>query len=90
MLLRIFAVGAVLAGIMIAAHDHRLLARVHVVGSCTTLSTAADGSQLRSCVAGQLSGKPDLTSEGCTEAGARAAAELWHCPAPLAANVARQ
>jgi len=89
-MLRIFAVAIVLAGSMIAAKDHRLLARTHLVGSCATVATAKDGSEWRACGAGTLSGKPSLAQAGCTDAGARGSAELWRCPATLAANVARQ
>jgi hypothetical protein len=87
--LRIFAVAFVLAGIMIAAKEHRILARTHVVGSCTTVATAADGSEWRACESGRLSGKPSLERDSCKDAGPRAKVELWHCPAPLQPDATR-
>jgi hypothetical protein len=89
MLLKLFAVGAVFAGLMIGVKDHRLLERLHVTGSCSTLAVAKDGTEWRSCSAGNLSGKPSLSQDGCTDSGARGKVELWHCPASLASNVTR-
>ena len=89
MLLRLFLVGAVLAGLMIGVKDHHLLERLHVTGSCSTLAVAKDGTEWRSCAAGNLSGKPSLSQDGCTDSGARGNLELWHCPASLTASVTR-
>jgi hypothetical protein len=88
--LRIVAVGAVLAAAMIGVKQHRVLQRTHVVGSCSTVMGATDGSEWRSCVAGRLTGRPQLAFDGCTDFGVFRDAEYWHCPAPLAADAARQ
>ncbi|MHB8641776.1 MAG: hypothetical protein ACYDA3_02650 [Gaiellaceae bacterium] len=90
MLLKLFLVGAVVAGLMIGVKEHRLLERLHVTGSCSTLAVAKDGTEWRTCTAGNLSGKPSLANDGCTDSGARGSAELWHCPASLASNISGQ
>lgn len=89
MLLRIVAVAAALIAMLIAVKDHRVLQRAHVVGSCATVLKDADGSEWRSCVAGTLSGRPDLSRSGCTDAGPRGSTEFWHCPASVAEDVVR-
>jgi hypothetical protein len=89
MLLRIVAVAATLIALLIAVKDHRLLQRTHLVGACSTMSTAQDGTEWRSCTGGYLSGKPVLTRDSCTDAGPRGKNELWHCPASLVQNATR-
>ena len=89
MLLRIIAVAAALVALLIATKDHRLLERTHLVGGCTTVSTANDGSEWRSCRSGWMSGRPSLERGSCTDAGPRGNTELWHCPAALVQDQTR-
>jgi hypothetical protein len=82
-LLRIVAVGAVLIALLITIKNQRLLERAHLVGSCSTVARAEDGSEWRSCVPGRLSGRPGMELTNCTDLGRHGSAELWSCPAPL-------
>jgi hypothetical protein len=82
-LLRIVAVGTVLIALLISIKDQRLLQRAHLVGSCSTLAQAPDGSEWRSCVPGRLSGRPGLELNSCTDFGRHGNAEIWGCPAAL-------
>jgi hypothetical protein len=85
-MLRIVAVAAALIASLIAIKDHRVLERMHVTGSCSTVLLNKDGSAWQTCEGGWLTGKPDLATDGCTDKGARGKVEFWHCPASLAAN----
>lgn len=90
MLLRIVLVGTVIAALLIAVKDQRLLQRAHMVGVCTTYAQAPDNGEWRACYPGRLAGRPSLELDGCTDAGRIGDAEVWRCPAHLAANDARQ
>jgi len=83
-MLRIVAVGAVLIGLLITIKSQQVLQRAHLVGFCSTVATATDGSEWRSCIPGKLSGRPGLELNGCQDVGRRGRAEIWTCPAPLA------
>jgi hypothetical protein len=82
-LLRIVAVGAVFIALLITVKDRRLLQRAHLVGYCSTVARAEDGTEWRSCVPGRLSGRPGLELNSCTDHGRRGSAEIWSCPATL-------
>jgi hypothetical protein len=82
-LLRIVTVGAVLIALLITVKDQRVLQRAHLVGSCSTVAEASDGSQWRACVPGKLSGRPGLIMNSCTDFGRDGNAEVWNCPAAL-------
>jgi hypothetical protein len=82
-MLRIAAVGTVLIALMIAVKDQRLLQRAHLVGYCSTVARAPDGSEWRQCVPGKLSGRPGLELNSCTDFGRKGNAEIWGCPAAL-------
>jgi hypothetical protein len=88
-LLRIVTVGAVLIALLITVKDQRVLQRAHLVGYCSTVAQATDGSEWRSCVPGKLSGRPGLEFNSCTDFGRNGNAEVWNCPAALD-NKARQ
>ena len=51
---------------------------------------AKDGSDWRACYDGHLEGRPSLELNGCKDRGRVGNAEVWSCPAPLAANEVRQ
>jgi hypothetical protein len=89
-MLRFLAVAAAGVALLATVKRERLLERAHIVGVCTTYAQAADGTEWRQCFAGRISGRPSLKLNGCTPAGFHAKAELWHCPAQLAANTTRQ
>jgi hypothetical protein len=89
-MLRFLAVAAAGVALLATAKRERLLERAHIVGVCTMFAQAADGTEWRQCFAGRISGRPSLKLNGCTSGGMRGQAELWHCPAQLAANATRQ
>ena len=89
-MLRIVAVGTVLIALLITVKDQRVLQRAHLVGYCSTVAQATDGSEWRSCVPGKLSGRPGLELNSCTDMGRYANAEVWNCPAALDDKAARQ
>jgi hypothetical protein len=90
MLLRILLVGAALVAALIVVKDHRVLQRMHITGYCETYAQAKDGGEWRACYAGHLEGRPSLELNGCKDRGLVGKAEVWRCPAPLAANEVRQ
>lgn len=55
-------------------------------GSCTQVTTNADGSVLEACQQGRLAGWPGLESKGCTYLRESGRWQYWHCPAPLEAS----
>ena len=86
MVLRIVAVTAVILGVMIAIKDGRVLRDTGLTGSCVVVQTAADGTQLVSCRPGKLEGRPDLSRDGCKDAGISGVYEYWRCPASVLAS----
>ncbi len=82
-MLRILAVGTMLVALLISIKSQRLLQRAHLVGFCSTVAQAEDGSEWRSCVPGRLSGRPGLELNSCTDFGRHGTAEIWNCPAAL-------
>ena len=49
--------------------------------SCTVVQTLSDSSELVTCFAGKLEGKPDLSHRGCRSIGLSGKNEVWRCPA---------
>ena len=90
MLLRILLVGATLVAVLITVKDHRVLQRAHITGYCSTYAHTKDGNDWRACYDGHLEGRPSLELNGCKDRGRVGNAEVWRCPAPLAANEVRQ
>jgi hypothetical protein len=82
-LLRILAVGTVLIALLVTIKSQRVLQRSHLVGYCSTVARATDGSEWRSCVPGKLSGRPGMELNSCTDYGRQGNAEVWNCPAAL-------
>jgi hypothetical protein len=85
---RILATLALVVLAMALVKDGRVLHRAGLTGSCTAVSTAADGTTWQACKPGRLEGRPDLSHDSCTSAGLRGRVEFWHCPAPLATAMA--
>jgi hypothetical protein len=83
MVTRIAFVAALIAAAMVAVKDHRFLQAAGLTGSCVVVQTASDGQQMEACSSGKLEGAPDLSRNGCTDAGPYAGREYWRCPAPV-------
>ncbi|MGH2971449.1 MAG: hypothetical protein ACRDNM_04975 [Gaiellaceae bacterium] len=83
MVTRIAFVAALIAAAMVAVKDHRVLEAAGLTGSCVVVQTAQDGQQMEACSSGKLEGAPDLSRNGCTDAGPYAGREYWRCPAPV-------
>jgi hypothetical protein len=82
-MLRIVVYGLCLIALLITVKSQQVLQRAHLVGSCSTVAHAVDGSEWRSCVPGRLSGRPGLRLDSCTDWGLYGTAEYWNCPAEL-------
>jgi hypothetical protein len=85
MIKRIVVVATLVLALMIAIKDGRMLSRTGLKGYCSVVQTGADGSQLEACRAGKLEGFPDMTRQGCKDAGVSGTYEYWRCPAAVAA-----
>jgi len=81
MLIRIVAVGACIFVLMLVIKDGRVLRTTGLTGSCTVMQTYSDSSELTSCSAGKLEGRPDLSHRGCRSLGLVGKNEDWRCPA---------
>jgi hypothetical protein len=71
---------------MIVLKDGRLLHRTGLTGSCAVVQVGADGSQLQACREGKLEGRPDLTRQGCKNAGLAGTYQYWRCPSSVASG----
>ncbi|HEX5246933.1 MAG TPA: hypothetical protein VFW41_07355 [Gaiellaceae bacterium] len=83
MVKRIVLIGALVAAGMVAIKDGRVLRDAGLTGSCTVAQTLANGEQIEACSSGKLEGAPDLTRNGCTDAGLYTGLVYWRCPAPV-------
>jgi hypothetical protein len=83
MVKRIVFIGVVLAAGMGLIKDGRILRNAGLTGSCAVAQTLANGEQIEACSSGKLEGAPDLTRNGCTDAGLYAGLVYWRCPAPV-------
>ena len=86
MIKRVVVVGVLIFAVMVAVKDGRILRIAGLKGSCSVVQTLADGTQVEACRSGKLAGAPDLTRQGCRDAGAQGSAEYWRCPASVAAG----
>lgn len=84
MIKQVVFIAALVAAAMFAVKDHRILQSAGLTGSCVVVQTAANGQQVEACTSGKLEGAPDLSGNGCTDAGPYAGREYWRCPAPVA------
>ena len=76
-------IASLLAAGMFAVKDGRVLQAAGLTGACAVVQTATDGQQWEACSSGKLEGAPDLSRNGCTDAGLYAGRVLWRCPAPV-------
>jgi hypothetical protein len=80
MLIRIVAAGACIFVLMLLIKDGRVLRITGLTGSCTVVQAFQDSSELASCRAGKLEGRPDLSHRGCRSTGIVGKNEFWRCP----------
>jgi hypothetical protein len=83
---RVIVVAVIVLAAMLLAKDGRLMRKADLTGSCRTVSTAADGSQVIACRDGKLEGAPTLTSHGCTASGQTGTLQYWRCSASVEAS----
>jgi hypothetical protein len=83
MITRIALTAAVVAAGMFAVKDKRILHAAGLTGSCSVVQTISGGGQMEACSSGKLEGAPDLSRNGCTDAGLYAGRVYWRCPAPV-------
>ncbi len=81
MLVRIVATGACIFLLMVVIKDGRVLRTTGLTGSCSVVQTLSDSSELVTCSAGKLEGRPDLSHRGCTTIGVSGKKDVWRCPA---------
>jgi len=81
MLIRIVATGACIFLFMLVINVGRLLRTTGLTGSCSVVQTLSDSSELVTCSAGKLEGKPDLSHRGCNTVGVSGKKDVWRCPA---------
>jgi hypothetical protein len=79
----IVLVGACIAAGMGAVKDGRVLRLTGLTGTCRVVQTSTGGQQIEACRSGKLEGAPDLTGNGCSDAGLYAGRVYWRCPAPV-------
>ena len=83
MVKRIVLTGTLIASAMFVVKDGRMLHVAGLTGTCAVVQTAASGEQTEACTSGKLEGAPDLSRNGCTDAGLYAGRVYWRCPAPV-------
>lgn len=86
MIKRVLAVATLVLALMVAIKDGRVLSKAGLAGSCAVVQTGADGSELEACRAGKLEGFPDLSRQGCRNAGVSGTYGYWRCPSSVAAG----
>jgi hypothetical protein len=85
MLKRVVAAAVLVLALMVAIKDGRVLHKTGLTGSCAVVQVAPDGTSLQACRPGKLEGRPDLTRQGCKDAGLNGTYGYWRCPAEVAA-----
>jgi len=89
MLIKILLIGTLVAALMAAVKDGRVLAKAGLVGGCTQMrATAADGSTWQACRRGRLEDYPNLSNKSCVSVGFKHGREYWRCPASLVSSQA--
>jgi len=87
MLWRVVIVGVLVVAVMVAVKDGRLLRNAGLTGSCAAAATPTGQSGYwKACTRGRLSGRPDLSRQGCTARGLAGRIEYWRCPAPIGSS----
>jgi hypothetical protein len=82
--LKIFAVAALAALLLVGAREGRLPFTEGLVGRCTEITApAGDAAQWQACRAGKLEGRPTLERRSCVSTGVVDEVEYWRCPADV-------
>ena len=90
MLLRVFALAVVVAGVMVGIRNGHVLQRMHLTGSCDIVTTPKGQSgEWRACHAGRLAGQPDLTRDSCTQQSTAGNVVYWRCPTSIESSPLR-
>jgi hypothetical protein len=77
---KLLLVGVVIVAVMVAIKDGRVLRATGLTGSCTVVSTAPNGIQVKACKKGKIHGAPNLAVKGCTQTGILDGRTYWRCP----------
>jgi hypothetical protein len=81
---RVVAVAVVIFAVMIVLKDGRVLRTAGLTGTCSVVKATSGGgpelSEVATCKAGRLEGRPDLSHRGCKRAGVTGTLEYWRCP----------
>ncbi len=87
MLLKIFIVGALAIGLMVAIRDGRVLRDAGLLHTCNrvTLNGKVQPT-LMSCSKGRLDGFPDLTKKSCRLLSTQRQVEYWRCVEPVVSS----
>jgi hypothetical protein len=86
-LFRFLVAAAIIGSVLAFAKDRQVLDRAGLLGSCAPLAAAApQESQWWECRAGQLTGYPDLSQDGCKRGALRGDVRYWLCPSALVAG----
>ena len=89
MFVRIAAITLVVAGLMAAVANGRLLEHSGLVARCTAAAAPrGDDGSWQVCRPGRLEGRPNLASKSCVSQALVGKAEYWRCPAPIVASQA--
>lgn len=89
MIFRIVAAAVVILALMVLIKDGRVLRNAGIVGSCSVVQKASDGTEWAACRPGRLEGKPDLSKRSCTRVGANGDLDYWRCPSQVDAGSIR-
>jgi hypothetical protein len=82
----VVVLAVLVVGVMVAVKNDHILAKSGLTAVCTVAQTAADGTQIEACRPGKLQGMPDLSTNGCKNAGVNGTYTYWRCPAPVASQ----
>lgn len=84
---RFIVAAAIVVALLAYAKHERLLDRAGIVGSCSALTVSAPlDRQWWECRRGELTGYPDLSTDGCNRGVLRGEVRYWLCPTALAAR----
>jgi hypothetical protein len=85
---RIVLIAALIAALMVAVKDGRIAREAGLTGTCTAVSAPVgqETGDWQRCSSGKLEGAPDLTRQGCKQAGTNGSSVYWRCQAQLASG----
>ena len=85
---RIILIAALIVALMASVKDGRVARKAGLIGSCTAVSAPVgrETGDWQRCTSGKLEGAPDLTRQGCKQAGTNGSSVYWDCQAQLASS----